>query len=159
MTSATLQSSTTSIKTPKAYEELMDRVRDAHLIGSTEGILSWDQETMMPEGGVELRSRQLAILARLQHQMSTHPKVGELIAQCEADRAFMDCDSVESANIVELRRDFNRATKLPERLISELAEVSSKAQHDWATARKASNFQMPSKYSLGIGSPTTRWMF
>ena len=142
MTSATLQSSTTSVKTPKAYQALIERVRDAHLLGATGGILSWDQETMMPAGGVELRSQQLAILARLQHQMSTDPKVGEFISQCEADRAFMASDSVESANIVELRRDFDQATKLPERLISEFAEVSSKAQHEWATARKASDFKM-----------------
>ena len=142
MTSATLQSSTTSDKTPKAYQALIERVRDAHLLGATGGILSWDQETMMPAGGVELRSQQLAILARLQHQMSTHPLVGELISQCEADRSFMESNSVESANIVELRRDFDQATKLPERLISEFAEVSSKAQHEWATARKASDFKM-----------------
>ncbi len=52
MTSATLQSSTTSVKTPKAYQSLIERVRDAHLLGATGGILSWDQETMMPAGGV-----------------------------------------------------------------------------------------------------------
>ncbi len=141
MTSATLRSSTSLIETPKAYEALLERIRDAHLLGSTEAILTWDQETMMPPGGVELRSRQVAILARLQHQLSTHPAVGELIAQCESDKSFIGSHSIESANVREIRRDYDRAVKLPERLMSEFAEVSSKGQHEWAAARKASDFK------------------
>jgi len=142
MNSATLQSSASSSATTKAYQALIERSRDAHLIGATSGILSWDQETMMPMGGVDFRSRQQAILAKLEHQMSTDPTIGELLFKCESDRSFMDSDSIESANVIQLRRDYAKATKLPERLITELAEVSSKAQHEWAAARKASDFKM-----------------
>ncbi len=141
MTSATLSACSTSAATLKAYENLVDLVREAELVASTEAILTWDQETMMPSGAVELRSRQLSLLARLQHQMSTNARVGDLLAQCESDRDFTSMDSVEAANVREIRRDFDRAVKLPERLVSELAEVSSKGQHEWAQARKASDFK------------------
>ena len=126
---------------PACYESLLEATREAHLIGATSAVLSWDQETMMPPGGVELRSRQLAQLARLQHELSTAERVGELLSQCEADANLAaDPASPTTAALRELRRDYSRATKLPASLVEELAKVTSIAQHEWAEARKASDF-------------------
>ena len=61
MTIASASSTATHI----ALTTLFSAVQDAHLLNSTAGILGWDQETMMPNGGAELRSRQLAQLARV----------------------------------------------------------------------------------------------
>jgi carboxypeptidase Taq len=123
-----------------AYAHLLERCRDAHLIEATSSILGWDQETMMPAGGVVLRGKQQAALARIHHQMSTAREIGDLLAACEADRTFLESGSAEAANVREIRRDYDKATKLPESLVSELAQVSSEAQHEWAKARKASDF-------------------
>ncbi|MSR43786.1 MAG: carboxypeptidase M32 [Phycisphaerales bacterium] len=140
MTPGTLQSTTTSTSTITAYSALIQRAREAQLLGSTGHILSWDQETMMPPGGIDHRSQQMGLLARLHHQMLTDPAIAEAIAECESDRGFCEGDSIESANVRELRKDFDRATKLPPRLVSELAEVSGKGQHEWAGARSANDF-------------------
>lgn len=125
---------------PAVYAQLVERCRDAHLIEATSAILGWDQETMMPAGGVVLRGRQQAALARIHHQLSTAREVGDLLEKCEADRTFMEGGSAEAANVREIRRDYDKATKLPESLVSELAQVSSEAQHEWAKARKVSDF-------------------
>ncbi len=140
MTPATLQSSTHSTSTREAYEQLLAHIREAGLIGGVGAVLSWDQETMMPDGGVDYRGKQFALLARIGHQMSTTPRIGEWLAQCESDKAFMNGGSAECAQVREIRRDYDRETKLPETLVSELAEISSKAQHEWAEARKANDF-------------------
>ena len=34
------------------YEALLKLVREAHVLGSTAALLSWDQEVMMPKRGV-----------------------------------------------------------------------------------------------------------
>ncbi len=140
MTHATLHSSTASTATREAYELLLTHTREGGLVGGVGSILGWDQETMMPPGGVDYRGKQFALLARIGHQMATNPRVDGWLAVCEGDRAFMEAGSAESAQIRELRRDFAHATRLPETLVTELAEVSSKAQHEWAIARKASDF-------------------
>src|SRR5687767_7680311 len=77
----------TSAKAPRAnaYDELIALVRDANLLASTAQILSWDQETMMPKRGVEHRSKQMAQLAKLSHEMATSPRIGELLQACEED--------------------------------------------------------------------------
>ena len=120
-----------------SYAELLTRTREIHLLESTSEILSWDQETMMPPGGVEHRARQLALLARLAHERATDPKFGESL---EASGDDADPDVPRAVNVRELRRDFERRTRLPASLVEELAETSSLGQHAWAVARSASDF-------------------
>lgn len=122
-----------------AYSSLVERVREASLVGSVGSVLGWDQETMMPEGGVEFRSRQLALLARLHHERSTADEIGDLLAGSESDTGI-DPHGPEAASIREMRRDYDRARKLPARLVEELAKVSSVSQHEWADARAKSDF-------------------
>ncbi|MHC4899173.1 MAG: carboxypeptidase M32 [Planctomycetota bacterium] len=125
-----------------AYEDLLERVRKASLLGSSAAVLSWDQETMMPKGGVEHRARQLSQLAELTHEMAVHPRVGELLQACESvPELTADPASDSAANLRELRRSYDRRVRLPRDLVAELAEVESLAQHHWAAARKAADFK------------------
>ena len=78
-------------------------------------------------------------LAALAHERATAPKVGEWLTACEQDRRLLD-DADTAANVRGLRRDYDRATRLPEALVRELATVESKAQQAWAGARAASDF-------------------
>lgn len=129
--------------TSAAYDELITRVKDASLLGSAAGILSWDQQVMMPPGGIELRSRQMAQLSGLVHERSTDPRIGELLAECEADPELTsDPHSDSSANLREIRREYDRDTKLPGDLVEEIARTTSLAEHEWATARERSDFSL-----------------
>ena len=131
------------------YDELLDSVREANLIGSTAGILAWDQETMLPKGGVEWRARQLAQLASIGHEMWTSPRIGDLITTCEGDPALVGSPHSDSgANLRELRRNYDRQVKLPKSLVAEIAKTQSLAQHAWTEARAKSDFQQ-----FRVGSP------
>lgn len=118
------------------YEALIAHHREAFLLGSTASLLGWDQETYMPPGAGEMRAQQLALLARLVHERLADPRVGEWLSSCEA----ASNDEVTTANLRGFRRDYDRATKLPETLVGELAETESRAQQAWAEARKNSDF-------------------
>jgi carboxypeptidase Taq len=123
------------------YHELIDMVKQASLLSSSAALVSWDQEVMMPKGGLEHRSRQLAQLASLCHEMSTSPRIGELLETCEQDSALMaDPLSPEAVNVREIRRTYDRKTKLPTKLVEEEATLSSQGMHAWAEARKNSDF-------------------
>ncbi|MBL8728101.1 MAG: carboxypeptidase M32 [Planctomycetes bacterium] len=122
-----------------AYDLLLAHVREAHLLASTAALLAWDQETGMPTGAGDVRARQLELLARLQHERSTDPRVGDWLSSCEADAALL-ADADAAANVRELRRDHTRATRLPAALVAELAATESRAQQAWAGARAASDF-------------------
>ncbi len=127
---------------PTAYEQLTELVRDANLLHATESLLGWDQEVMMPSGGVAFRGRQLAQLARLGHEMATDRRIVELLAACEGDAALTgDRLSVPAVNVREIRRKYDRRTRLPADLVAEFAKVTSLARHEWAEARKANDFR------------------
>jgi carboxypeptidase Taq len=135
----TITASTTSATS--TYDELAGLVKEANLVQSTAALLWWDQETMMPVGGVQYRSRQLAQLASMHHRLATDPRLGDLLSACEAQPELLaDPTAPPAVNVREIRRQYDRQTKLPEALVRELAEVTSLAQHEWAAARKDSDF-------------------
>ena len=92
----------------------------------------------MPRGGVEHRANQLSLLAGLGHEWSTSPRIGELLSQLEG--TDLEPNSAQAVNVREARREYDRATKLPQTLVEEMTKVTSLAQQSWIDARKADDF-------------------
>ncbi len=124
-----------------AYDELRSLLREAATIESVGRLCSWDQETDMPPKAAGFRAEELALISRLHHERATSDRLGELIAACEAD-ADLPADPLAAANIRETRREYDRATKLPADLVSEIAETASRAMEAWKAARAKSDFSM-----------------
>ena len=125
---------------PQHHTALLDHLREAATLSSVASLLGWDQETYMPAGGADARAMQSSLLAGLAHERATDPKLGELLARCEAD-ADLTGEPETAAELREIRRDYDLATKLPGDLVRELAETGSKAQHVWKGAREANDFK------------------
>jgi carboxypeptidase Taq len=94
----------------------------------------------MPKGGAGFRGDQLALLAKLTHQKATDPRFGEWLSAVESSDLIRDPDSVEAANVRELRHTYDRATKLPSRLVEELARATTLGQEAWGEARAKDDF-------------------
>jgi carboxypeptidase Taq len=128
-------------ETPEsAYAELNRRVRDASVLGSCAGVLGWDERTYMPRAGSVHRGEQMALLARLGHEMLTDRRIGELLAAVEGSSLVADPASDAGANVREIRRLHDRQVKLPKELVEELARVTTQAQGAWQEARQHSDF-------------------
>jgi carboxypeptidase Taq len=82
----------------------------------------------------------MALLAGLYHERVTDPTVGELLAIVEGSSLAAEADSVVAANVRELRRRYDRRTRLPRSLVEELARTTSLAQPEWVAARSTSDF-------------------
>lgn len=126
----------------EAYQQLIKQTREVALLGSSAGVLGWDERTYMPKRGSSLRAEQLALLAGLQHEKFTSPRVGELLAKAESNGHKGNPESVEAVNLRELRHDYDRATKLPKELVEEITRETTLAQGIWVDARKKSDFAM-----------------
>jgi carboxypeptidase Taq len=123
-----------------AYDELIRRVREESLLASCVALLAWDEETYMPRGGVAHRGNQLALLAGLQHKRATDPRLGELLDEVEGSPLVGDPLSVAAVNVREIRRTVTRLTRLPRRLVEEIARTTSFGQEAWYTAYRKSDF-------------------
>jgi carboxypeptidase Taq len=114
-----------STDTPnEAFRRLKDRLATINDVNAARKALHWDRQTYMPEGGVEGRAEQLATLSRLAHEMLVSSETAELLAALEEPEA----GSENFAFIRLARRKYERAAKLPERLVEELARATALAQ-------------------------------
>ena len=122
-----------------AYNDLRRRLRELGVLGSSGQVLGWDQETKMPPGAAASRAEQLALLSRLTHERATCDELGACIAACESDGALLD-DPRAAANLREIRRDYDRARKLPTAYVAEFSETTSLALQAWKRAREGANY-------------------
>jgi carboxypeptidase Taq len=129
------------LRTPdESYSELLRRYRDYCLLGSCASVLGWDERTYMPRQGSPHRAEQMALLARMTHEMLTAPEVGQLLLEVERSPLVRDPESAQSVNVREIRRAHDRAIKIPKELVHELALVTTRAQQVWQDARQASDY-------------------
>ena len=119
-----------------AYDDLMAFEHDTQALGQVAGRLGWDQETVMPRGAAPQRGEEMAALEKVLHARRTAPQVGEWLAAIDP----MTLDSVAQAQLREIRRSFERASKVPADLAARIAKVTSNAQGKWAEARAADEF-------------------
>jgi carboxypeptidase Taq len=129
-----------SIGPGEAYDELIRRSRELATLASCSAVLGWDEQTYMPARGAVHRGNQMALLAGLQHERATDPRIGDLLAAVEGSPLADGPDSIESTNVRELRRSYDRRVRLPRALVEELARTTSMAQSEWVAARAASDF-------------------
>lgn len=119
-----------------AYDQLLTHWRETSILGSCSALLGWDERTYMPRQGSRHRAEQLALLARIIHERLTHPQVGDWLQAIDASTLTED----QQANVREIRRTYERAVRVPARLVEELARVTTHAQQAWVDARADSDF-------------------
>lgn len=105
-------------------------------IAAATAVLQWDQETYMPIKGVIHRSRQLATLSTIYHQKLTSAKTRKLLKDAKPKT------EVDKALVRELKRSYDKATCLPERLVAEMSEATSVGLEAWKKAREEKNFSI-----------------
>lgn len=120
------------------YRKLSKRAREVARFWSTVGLLWWDQRTFMPPRALSFRAGQIAHLSGLAHRLFTAKKVGDLISACEQHGFAAGSD--EAANVREWRRLYDRAIKVPARLVEKFQRVCSLANEAWRQARERSEF-------------------
>jgi carboxypeptidase Taq len=130
----------TDVKAHNTYERLRTHAREVATLNSTQSLLGWDERTKLPPAGGDYRAEQMSFLAGLIHQKQIAPEVGEWLAELADSELAADPHGDTGADIVNLKRDYDRKTKLPQALVEELARLAVLGQQLWVEARKANDF-------------------
>src|SRR6056297_3238085 len=88
----------------EAYSEFIDKVERMTNVGKAAGVLGWDQEVMMPEGGTPARSKQRSALSTVTHEMLTSDEMADLLDELEGEDLTDEQESV----VREVRREHDR---------------------------------------------------
>jgi carboxypeptidase Taq len=122
------------------YDRLCTHARQVAILNSTLSLLGWDERTKLPKAGGEYRAEQMSFLAGFIHKKLVSPEVGEWLAELIESPLAADRHSETGADIFNLKRDYDRKTKLPQALVEELAKLEVLGQQMWVEARKANDF-------------------
>ncbi|QXT40263.1 carboxypeptidase M32 [Gymnodinialimonas ceratoperidinii] len=125
-----------------SYAELIEttgRVNDFLNAGS---VLSWDARTMMPKGGAESRSKQLATLAVAARDLLCSDEMKRALDGAARETAGKDEESPEARIVAQVREAIDYHERIPAELLRRKTELGSAAHEVWAEAREKADFSI-----------------
>jgi carboxypeptidase Taq len=125
---------------PAELAALHERAAVLADLGHIGSLLVWDQSTMMPPDGAAGRGDQAATLEAVAHERLTDPQLGRLLDALEPWAADQDPDADDVRLVAELRRDFEKAVRVPTSLAAESSRAAALGEAAWQEARAASDF-------------------
>ncbi|MGZ3616326.1 MAG: carboxypeptidase M32 [Ktedonobacteraceae bacterium] len=117
--------------------EYMHEIEDLKALGS---LAEWDQNTEMPEGAGEVRGYQSATLQGVLHDRWTNQRLGTLLDKLNAVISRSGYTDADRGLVREARRNYDRSTKLPRKLVEEMARVQASSFEAWRRARENNDF-------------------
>jgi len=118
-----------------AYDDLMSHTRQTMALEQASGLLSWDQETMMPPDGTGQRAEQAAAMKAAVHARQTDPRIGGWLAAADTGGS-----ETRVRNIALIRKSYERQIRVPEDLAIAIARLATTAREVWTRARAETNF-------------------
>lgn len=119
-----------------SYEQLHARFDRIATLREALGVLHWDLQTVMPKGGAEARSQQLATLEVICHELMVDEALSEWFGAAEEE----DLTDGQRTNLVEMHRSWTHATAVPQRLVEALSRAGTKCLMVWQDARPNDDF-------------------
>jgi carboxypeptidase Taq len=120
-------------------KEVLGEVSDLNNAGA---LLSWDQQTYMPEGATEARGNMLSTVGKLAHEMFVSDEVGKLLDELKPWAEQQDQDGEEYRLIKVTARDYDRSTRVPASFVMKQMQVVTMAHQAWMEARAKSDYSI-----------------
>ena len=127
---------------PAELAALQRRMAELTDLGRVQSMLFWDQNTMMPPNGAAARADHASTLEVITHNKLIDPEIGRLLGALEpwADGEDPDSDAVRL--LAAVRRDHEKAARVPTELAAEISHADAMGQQAWQEARAASDFSL-----------------
>lgn len=126
-----------------AYKALHAAFTAVSHINHAVSMLEWDAMAMMPPGAADARGDAKAALQTMSHERLTDVKVGHhlsAIAASSGEDVSTELSFEERANVREMRRTYDLATKLTPEFVTRQSVTVSKAEQAWRSMRKANDW-------------------
>ena len=122
----------------QTYDEVIKWYREIALIGRILGQLYWDQRVNLPPKGVASRAEQIAYMEGFGHRKLIDPDMVKKVHDLAGESDALSEDA--KINIREIKREVDRATKVPTSLVEEISRHVAKSNAAWVEARKNNDF-------------------
>jgi len=126
----------------RQFDEFLRRLGAASDIYRASALLGWDEETKMPPAGATARAEAQGTLARVAHELSTAPELGELLEELRGFEAEHERESFEASVIRVTRREYEKNRRVPAELRAEMTRSGSIGYQAWLKAREACDYEL-----------------
>ncbi len=127
-------------------DPLKKKLREIGFLDSTSMTLRWDQQTYMPDGAAEFRSKQKSFIDQLIHRRLTGREFEGVLGQyvdLESGEVLDDGLSRRSRRALEETfRDYDKARSLPTEFVGKLSEAGSRSVQAWHKAKEEDDFEI-----------------
>jgi carboxypeptidase Taq len=132
------------------YLKIKEYCRQTQVLSSVESVLSWDQETYMPEQAIAHRADQISMIAKLVHERWTSVELRELLENClnlnTGEIKLKGLSNQELRQLDLLYLDWKKKISLPNEFVADFSKIVSQATHVWQKAKSESNFSLFEPY-------------
>ncbi|MDP6442491.1 MAG: carboxypeptidase M32 [Pirellulaceae bacterium] len=126
--------------TSEAFGKLVAHARETGKFSSILALIEWDERTIMPSQAGSYRAEQVTSLSGFIHARRTAAEVGAWLDELRDVDWENGPHGDEASTVRELRRDYERQTKLPRSLVEALAGAAVRGQQAWVEARRNDDF-------------------
>ncbi len=116
--------------------------KDLTLIGQANALLSWDEETYMPEKGVESRSEQISLLSGIAHDKVVSNELFNALKKLKNS----NLNGRDKLIVDKLYKDVVKARKVPKEFVKEFSKAVALAGPKWRESRKKKEFKIFAPY-------------
>lgn len=125
-----------------AYWDLKQHFYSIGTLAEIDALLSWDMETMMPNGAQDARAEQMAVLETHIHSLTRDPRIKDWLARAEEEELGRN----DAANLQQMRRRWIQANAVDDELVNAFSKARSKCSMVWRTARADDDFDAVAPY-------------
>ena len=120
-----------------AYEQLTAHFKKVGDLDHVYAISSWDEAAMMPDGGGAARGQAMATLGVVIHEMQSDERIGDWLDAC----SNLDLNEWQTANVREIRREYDSVICLPSDLVHAISLASSQCEQAWRKCRADNDWE------------------
>lgn len=126
----------------EVFDQLLRRVRQVNDLTGAAGLLGWDQRTLMPTRGADVRAERIATIAGLAHEIFTGDETGDLLNRSADFASTKGNDSFEGALWKLVKRQYDKLKLIPTELSEEMQRAAQQGYMAWHTSRAASDYSL-----------------
>lgn len=122
------------------YDQFVAHIQKIADIQHATAVLHWDKEVNLPPKSAEGRSRQIATLDGLTHQLFVSDKTVSLLTSLGEQFSLLTKE--QKKNVTVVQRDYERAAKFKESFVMRRSRLISEGYHAWLKARQENDFSI-----------------
>ena len=127
----------------QVYEDLKDDLLEISNLSGINALLSWDQETYMPESALDGRSSQIALISKLQHEKLKSNEFKQKLSKwidLKTGEVNLALDNSTKKMLGLIYKDYQKNNLIPDKFVTEYSTLKSQSQYYWQQARQQDDY-------------------